>query len=199
MLARLLIFVTVMLFGPLFIEVYLYHPLIALEHDPVAIVPRTEAALAVSAGFLVLAFDNKVTAILFGVVAAFAIAVGVIGTAIHLALHATSLAQLATDPSVWLGGPPPLVPLTFAASGCLGLIALAMPRQRPSGSSPVAIGRRLEGLAALCGLAAAIAGSFAQGGATAFMAVMAALALGTLGLLAEIVVVVFRGFDNRTA
>ncbi len=196
MLARLLIFVTVMVFGPLFIEVYLYHPLIALEHDPVAIVPRTEAALAVAAGFLVLAVDNKTTAIVFGIAAALAVAVGVAGTAIHLALHATSLVQLATDPRVWLGGPPVLVPLTFAASGCLGLIALVTPRQHRPGFSPVPIGRILEGLAAVCGLAAASAGSFVQGGAIAFVAVMAALALGALGFAAEIAVGIFQNLPS---
>ena len=191
MLARFLIFITVMLFGPLYLEVYLYHPLIALEHDPVAILPRAEAAFAVGAGFLLLACDIAATAILFGIACVLAIAVGVVGTAIHLALHAASLAQLVADPGVWSGGPPVLVPLTFAASGCLGLIALAMPRRRVDRISPIAVAQILQGLAALCGFVGTIAGSLVEGGAAGLLAVAAALALGSLGYAAEIVVALF--------
>ena len=191
MLARFLIFVAVMLFGPLYLEVYLYHPLIALEHDPVAIVPRAGAAFAVVAGFLLLACDIAATAILFGVACVLAIAVGVAGTAIHLSLHTASLAQLVTDPGVWSGGPPVLVPLTFAASGCLGLIGLTMPRHGVGGFSPIGVARILHGLAALCGLVGVIAGSLVEGGTAGLLAVAAALALGGLGFAAEIVVSMF--------
>ena len=51
MLGRLLILIAMMLFGPLFIEVYLYHPMIVMEHDPVALVPLAEAASRCSAAF----------------------------------------------------------------------------------------------------------------------------------------------------
>ncbi len=199
MLSRLFIFATVMVFGPLFIEVYLYHPLIALEHDPVAIVPRTQAALAVAAGFLLLTVANKATTAVFGIVAVLAIAVGVVGTAIHLALHASSLVELATDPRVWLGGPPVLVPLTFAASGCLGLIALATPQRQWPGFSPVPVGRILEGLAAVCGIVAAVAGSLVEGGMIAFVALLAALALGAIGFVTEIAVGIFQNLPTRSA
>ena len=36
MLGRLLILIAMMLTGPLFIEVYLYHPTIVIEHDKAA-------------------------------------------------------------------------------------------------------------------------------------------------------------------
>ena len=121
MLGRFLILIAMMLFGPLFIEVYLYHPLIALEHDPVAIVPLVASPLALFSGFLLLAADTKLTAAVFAIVCAIAIVVGVTGTAIHIAMHAPTLLSLVTDSNVWLGEPPTLVPLSFAAAGCLGL------------------------------------------------------------------------------
>ena len=191
MLARFLIVVTVMLFGPLYLEIYLYHPLIALEHDPVAIVPRAEAAFAVVAGFLLLVCDVTATAILFGGACILAIAVGVVGTAIHLSLHTASLAQLLAEPSAWSGGPPLLVPLTFAASGFLGLIGLAMPREGADPVSPLGVARILEGVAALCGLVGLVAGSLIEGGTIGLLAVAAALGVGGIGYAVEIVVPFF--------
>ena len=88
MLGRFLILIAMMLFGPLFIEVYLYHPMIALEGDNAAIVPLVASPLALFAGFLLLAADNKLTALLFGLVCVIEIGVGVVGTAIHIAIHA---------------------------------------------------------------------------------------------------------------
>ena len=60
-----------------------------------------------------------------------------VGTAIHLAIHAPSLMGLVTAPHVWLGEPPPLVPLSFAAAGCLGLIPLVVKGQRRLEEPPV--------------------------------------------------------------
>ena len=191
MLGRFLIIVAMMLFGPLFIEVYLYHPLIAIEHDAVAVVPMVTSPLALFAGFLLLAMDNKPTSAIFAVACAAAIAVGVIGAAIHMAMHAATLWQLASDRGAWLGDPPPLVPLSFAAAGCLGLIPLARPQLRYVDPPPVAIGRVLYALAALCGLAAAIAAAQIGSGAIALIAVIAALGLGSFGFLAEIAVLVY--------
>jgi hypothetical protein len=186
MLARFLILVAMMLFGPLYIEVYLYHPMVALEHEPVAIVPLVAAPLAMFAGFLLLAVDRRVTAVLFGLVCAIEVLVGVAGTAIHLALHAPSLASFATDPKVWLGEPPPLVPLSFAAAGCLGLITVLLPGQRRLDQPPVAIARIFYAMAALCGLVSAVAGAFPEGGAIGLFAVIAALAFGPFGFIAEV-------------
>ena len=138
MLGRVLILVVMVLFGPLYAEIYLYHPLIALEHDPVAIVPRVASAVALATGFLLLAADNKATVVLFAGACAINIAVGVVGTAIHLAMHA-SLIELFTTAGAWLGNPPPLVPLTFAAGGCLGLIPLVLAQTRRL--EPVAFAR----------------------------------------------------------
>ena len=115
------------------------------------------------------------------------IGVGVVGTAIHIALHQPpSLLSLATEPRVWLDVPPPLVPLSFAAAGCLGFIPVALPGQRKLSAPPVAIARILEALAALCGLIAAVAGAQAGGGTVGLIAVIAALGLGSFGFIAEL-------------
>jgi hypothetical protein len=191
MLARFLILVAMMLFGPLYIEVYLYHPMVALQHEPVAIVPLAAAPLAMFAGFLLLAVEARATAVLFGVVCAIEILVGVVGTAIHLALHAPSLASFATDPNVWLGEPPPLVPLSFAAAGCLGLITVLLPGQRRLDQPPVTIARIFYAMAALCGLVGAVAGAFPEGGTIGLFAVIAALAFGPFGFIAEVGVMLY--------
>jgi hypothetical protein len=191
MLARFLILIAMMLFGPLYIEVYLYHPMVALEHEPVAIVPLVAAPLAMFAGFLLLAVDRRVTAVLFGLVCAIEILVGVVGTAIHLALHAPSLTSLAIDPNMWLGEPPPLVPLSFAAAGCLGLITVLLPGQRRSEEPPVAIARIFYAMAAVCGLTGAVAGAVPEGGTVGLFAVIAALAFGPFGFVAEVGVMLY--------
>ncbi len=197
MLARFLILVAMMLFGPLFIEVYLYHPPIALEHDPVALVPLVASPLALMSGFLLLAIDTRFAAVVFIVVCALAIAVGVTGTAIHAAMHAPTLLSLATDPNVWLGEPPILVPLSFAAGGCLGLVALALPTRLAV--LPPAIARILYGVAAACGLVGAIAGAQAEGGTVALFAVIAALGFGSFAFAAEIAVVAYGMWRSQTA
>jgi hypothetical protein len=191
MLGRFLILIAMMLFGPLFIEVYLYHPLPALESDQVAMVPLVASPLALFAGFLLLAADNRLTALLFGLVCIIEIGVGVVGTAIHLAIHAPSLASLVTDPNVWLGEPPPLVPLSFAAGGCLGLIPLVVAGQRKLEAPPVAIARILYALAALCGLVGVVFGVQTYGGTVALFAAIAALGFGSFGFIAEIVVMFY--------
>ncbi len=200
MLGRLLILIAMMLFGPLFIEVYLYHPMIAIEHDKAALVPFVASPLALFAGFLLLAADNRATTTLFALVCALEIMVGVVGTAIHVALHyPASLTSLATDATVWLGDPPILVPLSFAAAGCLGLIPIALPGQRQLDELPVAIARILEALAAACGLVAAIAAVFAEGGTIALFAIISALGLGSFGFAAEIAVLAYTTWRGRTA
>ena len=98
MLRRFFVLVALMLFGPLFVEVFLYHPEVALAHDPMAIFPRVVLAAAVAAGFLLLAADVRITAALFASMCGVTILAGVIGTAIHLAIHAPSLVALAGDP-----------------------------------------------------------------------------------------------------
>ncbi len=188
MLRRFLIFLALTLFGPLFIELYLYHPEVALARDAVAIFPRVAVAAAMAAGFLFLAAATRVTAALFAIACGIAVAAGVAGTAVHLALHAPTLAALATDPAVWLGGSPVLVPLSIAAAGCLGLIPLASP-PGPGLAPPLpAASRWLEGCAALCGAAAAIAAAQVQGGFFALLAVIAGFGLGAFGYGVELVV-----------
>jgi len=191
MLRRFLIFLALTLFGPLFIELYLYHPEVALAHDAVAIFPRVAVAAAVAAGFLFLAADTRVTAVIFAIACGIAIVAGVAGTAIHLALHAPTLAALATDPAVWLGGSPVLVPLSLAAAGCLGLIPLASPHGAGHALPLPAASRLLEGGAALCGAAAAIAAVQVQGGLVALLAIIAGLGLGALGYGVELIVFLY--------
>jgi hypothetical protein len=144
-------------------------------------------------GFLLLAADRKPTAMLFGAICAIEIGVGVVGTAIHMALHAPTLLSLAADPNVWLGQPPPLVPLSFAAAGCLGLITVLVPGQRRLPEPPVTIARIFYAMAALCGLAGAVAGflsgTFAQAGVTVLFAVIAAMGFGSFGYMAEVAVI----------
>jgi hypothetical protein len=197
MLARFLILVAMMLFGPLFIEVYLYHPMIALEHDWVAIVPLVVSPLALLSGFLLLAVAARFTSVVFIVVCALAIAVGVVGTAIHAAMHAPTLLSLATNPNVWLGEPPILVPLSFAAGGCLGLVALALPARRDVRSPAVA--RMLYGMAAVCGLAGAAVGTQVGGGTVALFAVISALGFGSFAFATEILVITYDVWLRRTA
>jgi len=189
MVGRLLILIAMMLLGPLFIEVYLYHPTVAIEHDKAAMIPMVTSPLALFGGFLALTVDyNRVTAVIFGITCALAIATGIIGTAIHVALHTGSLSSLLTEPNVWLGQPPILVPLSFAAAGLLGLIPLLVLGWRKLSAPPVLLGRMLEALAALCALVAVVSGAMVHGGAVALIAVIAALAFGSIGYIAELVV-----------
>ena len=112
--------------------------------------------------------------------------VGVAGAAIHVALHAPDrFTSLVTDPNVWFGEPPPLVPLSFAAAGCLGLIALSCRSGASSTQPPVAIARILDALAAACGLAATIAATLPGADSFGLIASLAALGLGSFGFAAE--------------
>jgi hypothetical protein len=185
---RLLILIAMMLLGPLFIEVYLYHPMIAIEHDKAAMIPMVTSPLALFGGFLLLTAETRLTAAIFGITCVLAIATGVSGTAIHIALHTDSLLSLLTEPNVWLGQPPILVPLSFAAAGLLGLIPLLVLGWRKLSAPPVLLGRMLEALAALCALVAVVSGAMVHGGAVALIAVIAALAFGSIGYIAELVV-----------
>ena len=55
MLGRLIVLIAMVLFGPLYIEIYLYHPTIVREHDLAAVVPLVASPLGLFAGFLLLA------------------------------------------------------------------------------------------------------------------------------------------------
>jgi hypothetical protein len=191
MLGRLLILIAMMLLGPLFIEVYLYHPMVAIEHDKAAMIPMVASPFALFAGFLLLAADNRATAFVFGIACAVSVATGVIGTAIHVALHTDSLLSLATEPNVWLGQPPILVPLSFAAAGLLGFIPLLVPGQRRLPAPPVAIARILYALAALCSLVAIAFGAMVDGGAIALIGVIATLGFGSFGYVAELAALLY--------
>jgi len=198
MFGRLVVMIAMVLFGPLYIEIYLYHPTVVRAHDLAAIVPLVASPLGLFGGFLLMAVDNRLTALLFAAICAIEIAVGVAGSAIHIALHRPDpLLSVITDPTVWFGEPPPLVPLSFAASGGLGMIALVMPSRRQLDAPPVAIARILEAMAAVCGLASAGMAAFAETDAYGLIAAIAALGLGSFGFLAEIVTVASQWWQGR--
>src|SRR5450759_5187654 len=75
MVGRLFILVAIMVLGPLYIEVYLYHPAIVMEHDSIAIIPGIASTFALCTGFLLLAQDSRITAAFFALACAIAIAV----------------------------------------------------------------------------------------------------------------------------
>ncbi|HVZ52410.1 MAG TPA: hypothetical protein VG986_10615 [Pseudolabrys sp.] len=192
MVGRLLVLIAMMLLGPLYIEVYLYHPMVAIEHDKAAMIPMVTSPLALFGGFLVLTVDsNRVTTIIFAITCTLAIATGVIGTAIHLALHTDSLWSLVSKPDVWLGQPPILVPLSFAAAGLLGLSPVFVLGRLRMAAPPVLSGRILEGIAAGCALVAAVSGAMVDGGTVALIAVIAALGFGSIGYIVEFVGLVY--------
>jgi hypothetical protein len=183
MAGRFFVFVATVLLGSLFIEVSIYHPGIAMQRDPVAIVPGIVAALAICGGFLFLARANRYTVVVFAVACCSAIVVGLLGTAIHLAIHAGSIERLATDPRAWLGDPPTLAPLSFAVGGCLGLVPLAW-QAEIAPCSPAA-SRLLELVAAAAGLVAVIAATQPNWSTVSLIAVLCGLAFGMLGYAIE--------------
>ena len=186
---RFLIFITMVLLGVVFSQVYLYHPVIAREHDVLATIPLVVSALAMSGGFLLLAADSRFTAVFFALGCAVAVAVGVAGVVIHVATPAPTLSNLVNDLMTWRSLPPVLIPLSFAAAGCLGLFLVIQPGQRQVEQPPVAIARILAGSAAVFALAAAVASAQPQDGAFALIGVIAALGFGSLGFAAEIVAI----------
>lgn len=200
MLGRLIVFIAMVLFGPLYVEIYLYHPSIVREHDLAAVVPLVASPLGLVAGFLLLAADNRMTAWLFGIVCALEIMVGITGAAIHIALHRPdSLTSLVTDAAVWFGEPPPLVPLSFAAAGALGLLPLAMPGLRRVDTAPPAGARALAALAAAVALAATVAAVWPGLDGLGLVAALAALGLGSIGFAAEILTTIYAWWARAIA
>jgi hypothetical protein len=142
--------------------------------------------LVLFGGFLLMATESRLTRALFALACSVSIATGLIGTAIHVAMHTESLLDLITNPDVWLGQPPILVPLSFAAAGCLGFIPLLLaPTPTPQERPPV-MARLLQALAALSGLVATIGAAVVEG-TVALFAVIAALGLGAVGYAAELI------------
>ena len=92
---------------------------------------------------------------------------------------------------MWLGEPPPLVPLSFAAAGCMGLIPVALPGHRMLADPPVAIARILYAMAAVCASGRVVGAAQVEGGTIALIAVIAALGFGTFGFTAEIAVLAY--------
>ncbi len=184
---RFLIFITMVLFGVVFSQVSLYHPIIAREHDVLATIPLVVSALAMAGGFLLLAADCRLTAAFFALLCAAAVAVGAAGIVIHAATPVPTLSSLVNDLMTWRSLPPVLVPLSYAAAGCLGLFTVTLPSQRQLEQPPVAVARILMASAAAFALAAAIASAVPRDGSLALIGVLAALGLGSLGFGAEII------------
>lgn len=185
MLGRLIVLVAAILLGSLAIEVHFYHPEIALERDPVAMVPVVVAAAGLGTGFLLLAFRSPMTLALFAALCLVAVLTGVAGTAIHLAIHAPSFHALVSNRRFWLGNPAPLVPLSFSVGGGLGLVPLVCRELRPERSVSLA-GSFLELLGALASILAAVAATNAENGLLALLLVLAGLGLGGLGYIVEL-------------
>ncbi|HXX39692.1 MAG TPA: cytochrome c [bacterium] len=184
-LRRFLLFFTTLWAGGLAIEVCEYHQLAALARDRWAVVPQISAPLLAFAAFLVLTWPKRGTTALLVVACGISIVVGLIGPVLHYASRGVGLSAVLT-PGSWLGEPPPLAPLEFAAVGLLGLVPVAW---RDGGASLVAptgrIAATCEGVAALlCLVAAGFAIQIAPAPATAL--VWVALGVGTLGYLVEL-------------
>jgi cytochrome c2 len=182
---RFLLFMTTLWAGGLAIEVYEYHQLAALAKDRWAVVPQISAPLLTFAAFLVLAWPKRWTTVLFIVACGSSIVVGLIGPVLHYAIRGVGLAAVLA-PGSWLGEPPPLAPLEFAAAGLLGLVPAVW---RDGGAVLIAptgrIAAACEGAAALvCLVAAGFAITIAP--AAANVIVYAALGIGTLGYLIEL-------------
>lgn len=186
---RFLIFITMMLLGVVFSQVYLYHPMVALEHSVLAAIPLVVSALAMSGGFLLLAADCKFAAVFFALGCAASVAFGVAGVFIHAAKYAPSLLSLVNDLMTWRSWPPVLIPLSFAAAGCFGLLTVIQPGHRQLEQPPVAVARILTATAGIFALAAAIAGALPREETLALIGVIAALGVGTFGFAAEIVAI----------
>jgi len=184
---RFLIFITMMLFGVVFSQVYLYHPIIAREHYVLATIPLVVSALAISGGFLLLATDSRLTVAFFALVCATSIAVGAAGVFIHAATPAPTLSNLMNELMTWRSLPPILVPLSFAAAGGLGLFTVIPSGQRQLDQRPVALARILTTLAAVFALASAVVSAGPQDSTLALIGVIAALGLGAIGFASEIV------------
>ena len=194
MFSRLLVYLATLLLGSLFIEISMYHPSIAMERDPVTIVPAVTSAIALFGGFFFLAFAGRAATFLFVLTCCMAIVVGLVGTAIHLAIHAPSFGVLATDPHAWLGNPPTLAPLSFSVGGCLGLCALVW--RDAQAVAPMA-SRLLQAAAAGAGLAAALLALQPRYGDIALVVVIASLALGSLGYASEALPPLVRRWASR--
>jgi len=185
MIRRFLLFFTTLWAGGLAIEVYEYHQLAAIAKDRWAVVPQISAPLLAFAAFLLLARPKRWTTVLLVVACGVSIAVGLIGPVLHYASRGVGLAAVLASGS-WLGEPPPLAPLEFAACGLLGLVPVSW---KNGGASILAPAGRLaaacEGAAALlCLVAAGFAIKIAPGAAT--IIVYAALGIGTFGYLVEL-------------
>jgi len=184
-LRRFLLFFTTLWAGGLAIEVDEYHQLVVLARNHWAVVPQISAPLLAFAAFLVLTWPKRGTTVLLVVACGISIVVGLIGPVLHYASRGVSLSAVLAQGS-WLGEPPPLAPLEFAAVGLLGLAPAAW---RDGGAFIVAppgrIAATCEGAAALlCLVAAGFAITIAP--IPASILVYAALGIGTLGYLVEL-------------
>ena len=184
-LRRFLLFFTTLWAGGLAIEVDEYHQLGVLARDHWAVVPQISAPLLAFAAFLVLTWPKRGTTVLLVVACGLSIVVGLVGPVLHYASRGVTLSAVLASGS-WLGEPPPLAPLEFAAVGLLGLVPAAW---RNGGAFIVAppgrIAATCEGAAALlCLVAAGLAIKIAP--LPASIAVYAALGIGTLGYLVEL-------------
>ncbi len=185
MLKRFLIGFTAVFAGALAVEVLDYHQIATLEKDRWALTPDISGTLLLLAALLLLAWPRRASIGLFAVSSGISIAVGLAGTAFHLASHALTPGNVGSA-ATWLGDPPPLAPLEFAVVGLLGLLAIAWERGATPASSQIPfVASACYGLGALSSLTALILAARTAPTAAVF-AVGAALVIGFLGYMVEL-------------
>lgn len=182
---RFLLFFTTLWAGGLAIEVYEYHQLAVLAKDRWAMVPQISAPLLTLAAFLLLAWPKRWTTGLLVAACWVSIAVGLVGPVLHYASRGVGASAVLSSGS-WLGEPPPLAPLEFAACGLLGLIPVVWKNGGTSLLAPAGrVAAFFEGVAAaLCWVAAGFAIAIVPSAAAVI--VYAALGIGTFGYLVEL-------------
>lgn len=184
-LRRFFVAFTAVFAGALSIEVFNYHQIATIEKDRWAMIPELSGSLLLFAALFVLAWPRRTSIVLFAACCAVSIAVGLAGMAFHFSSHALVPRNLGNVTS-WLGNPPPLAPLEFAAVGLLGLLAvawegggtLALPQIPFAASACYSLG-------ALVSLTALILAALSVR-TEAVLAVVAALVIGAVAYVVEL-------------
>lgn len=184
-LRRFLVAFTAVFAGALSIEVFTYHQIATIEKDRWAMAPELSGTLLLFAALLALAWPKRTSIALLAACCGVSIAIGLAGIAFHFESRGLALGSLGNVTS-WLGNPPPLAPLEFAAVGLLGLLAAAWEAggtlALPQIPFAAAAGYGLAALSSLLALVLAALGART----TAVSAVIAALVIGAVAYVAEL-------------
>lgn len=182
---RFLVAFTAVFAGALAIETLNYHTLATIAKDRWAMAPDLSGTLLLSAALLVLAWPRRASITFLIVSGGLSIIVGLAGIAFHFASRGVPLASVGAVTS-WLGNPPPLAPLEFAAVGLLGLVVASWKRGGTLALPPIpSIASACYGLGAILGLVAVILAAM-RALTPASTCVISALVIGALGYLVEV-------------